>query len=68
MCFAYLGLCGDERESARTAKVKWATGAVFGTYFLAELGDKTQLSVIAMAVEERGSLLSALVSLFLHPI
>lgn len=45
-------LAEDDDEKAHTDRKRHAVTAVFCTYFLAELGDKTQLSVLALSAEE----------------
>lgn len=68
--FARAALMTDEEaEPSRTYQKTHAPVAVFGAYFLAELGDKTQLSVMALAAEEQGGAVSvfcgAVLGLFL---
>ncbi len=59
--FARAALLADgEEEKGQTGRKKHASVAVFGAYFLAELGDKTQLSAMALAAEERGGALAVL--------
>lgn len=53
LLFAYASLGGereDERDSGKRAG-KGGAWTVFGAFFLAELGDKTQLTVLALAAE-----------------
>ena len=61
-----LGGDGDEAETIRRGR---AFPAIFGTYFLAELGDKTQLATLTLAAEAPGAglavFLGATVALFL---
>ena len=61
-------LDGEESEKTNTYRAKHAPIAVFCAYFLAELGDKTQLSAMALAAEGRETLtvfLGATAGLFL---
>ena len=51
LTFAYLGLEDSEETytGRRTGRAAWI--GVLGTYFLAELGDKTQLTVLTLSAE-----------------
>ena len=66
--FAGSGLGGDGGE-AETIRRGRAFPAIFGTYFLAELGDKTQLATLTLAAEAPGAglavFLGATAALFL---
>lgn len=69
--FAYTFLSESKSEAARIKKGKYGPAAtILGTFFLAELGDKTQLTVIALSADSGFSealyvFLGASVGLFL---
>ncbi len=50
--FAFSALKGDEEEEEQQKEMKHSLGpilAIFGSFFIGELGDKTQLSAITLA-------------------
>lgn len=65
--FLFFSLSGlrEEKEEAGKKKTKGAFLAIFGTYFLAELGDKTQLSTLTLAAAEGNFRFSSALGVFL---
>lgn len=50
LLFAWTGLSG-KAETHRARGARYAFPAIFGTFFLAELGDKTQLSALTLSAQ-----------------
>lgn len=63
LCFAYMGSQSEEEAEESGVKGKRAVFTVFGTYFLAELGDKTQLTALTLSAGEGAGVSS--ISVFL---
>ena len=65
LLFSLLSL-GDSEDAGQIEKRRsFAALSVFGTYFLAELGDKTQLSVIALSAFSNSNFWQSAIPVFL---
>ncbi|MBO5416380.1 MAG: TMEM165/GDT1 family protein [Clostridia bacterium] len=51
LCFAYMAVGEDGDEKISEGAGKGSFFSVFGTFFLAELGDKTQLTALTLAAD-----------------
>ena len=59
LLFAVLSFGEENKEGEHRRAKRSSVYAVWGTYFLAELGDKTQLSALTLTADGHGEVLSA---------